>query len=54
VISKIFPAQYYMTITRTVFLKGGSFEILAPQFAALTIFAVAIVILSSLVYRERV
>ncbi|PKQ16302.1 MAG: hypothetical protein CVT67_05840 [Actinobacteria bacterium HGW-Actinobacteria-7] len=53
VVSRIFPAQYFMTITRTCFLKGGDFAILAPQFIALAIFAVVIVSASALVYRER-
>lgn len=53
VISRIFPAQYFMTITRTCFLKGGDFALLAPQFASLAIFAVVIIAASALVYRER-
>jgi len=52
-ISYIFPTRYFMTITRTIFLKGGGFDVLWPQFAALAAFAVIIVIASSLVYRER-
>ncbi len=43
-ISYLFPTRYFMVITRTIFLKGGSFAILWPQFAALAVFAVAIVV----------
>jgi len=52
-LSYIFPTRYFMTITRTIFLKGGGFDVLWPQFAALTVFAVVIVIASSAAYRER-
>lgn len=53
-VSFIFPTRYFMTITRTIFLKGGGLDVLWPQFAALTAFAVIIVVASSAVYRERV
>ena len=53
-LSFIFPTRYFMTITRTIFLKGGGFDVLWPQFAALATFAVVIVVASSVVYRERV
>lgn len=52
-ISYIFPARYFVTITRTIFLKGGGLDVLWPQFAALAVFAVVIVIASSAAYRER-
>jgi ABC-2 type transport system permease protein len=52
-ISYVFPTRYFMVIVRTIFLKGGSFAILWPQFAALGVFAVAIVVLAAATYRER-
>jgi ABC-2 type transport system permease protein len=52
-LSYLYPARYFMVITRTVFLKGGSLAVLWPQFAALAVFAVAIVTLAAGMYRER-
>jgi ABC-2 type transport system permease protein len=53
VLSYVFPTRYFMVITRTIFLKGGSFAVLWPQFAALAVFAVAIIVLAAASYRER-
>jgi ABC-2 type transport system permease protein len=52
-VSYLYPARYFMVITRTVFLKGGSFGVLWPQLAALAIFATLIIIASASLYRER-
>lgn len=52
-ISYLFPARYFMVITRTIFLKGGGLNVLWPQFAALAVFATLIVILAASLYRER-
>jgi len=52
-LSYLFPARYFMVITRTVFLKGGSLAVLWPQLAALTVFATLIVVLAASMYRER-
>jgi ABC-2 type transport system permease protein len=52
-ISYLFPARYFMVITRTIFLKGGGLEVLLPEVAALAIYAVAVLVLSSVLYRER-
>lgn len=52
-LSYLFPARYFMVITRTVFLKGGSFALLWPQIAALTVFAIVIVVMAASMYRER-
>jgi ABC-2 type transport system permease protein len=52
-ISYLFPGRYFMVITRTVFLKGGSIALLWPQIAALAIFAFAIIVLAASMYRER-
>jgi ABC-2 type transport system permease protein len=52
-LSYLYPARYFMVVTRTIFLKGGGFSVLWPQLAALTIFAVVITALAALLYRER-
>jgi len=52
-LSYFYPARYFMTISRTVFLKGGSPAVLMPQVAALAVFAVIIVVLAASIYRER-
>lgn len=52
-ISYLFPSRYMTVISRTVFLKGGGWDVLWPQIAALAVYAVVIITLSSLLYRER-
>jgi ABC-2 type transport system permease protein len=52
-LSYLFPARYFMVITRTVFLKGGSLGVLWPQLGALAVFATLIIIASASLYRER-
>jgi ABC-2 type transport system permease protein len=52
-LSYLFPARYFMVITRTVFLKGGGMSVLWPQMAALAVFAVVITVLAAALYRER-
>jgi ABC-2 type transport system permease protein len=52
-LSYLYPARYFMVITRTIFLKGGGVSVLWPQFAALTAFAVLITVFAASLYRER-
>jgi ABC-2 type transport system permease protein len=52
-LSYLYPARYFMAITRTIFLKGGGMEVLWPDMLALVIFAVAIISLAAGLYRER-
>jgi ABC-2 type transport system permease protein len=52
-LSYLFPARYFMTICRTIFLKGAGFSALWPDYAALTLWAVLIVVLAASLYRER-
>lgn len=52
-LSYLFPGRYFMVITRTIFLKGGSFAVLWPQIAALAVFAVLIIVFAASLYRER-
>jgi ABC-2 type transport system permease protein len=53
VLSYLYPARYFIEITRTIFLKGGGLEVLWPQYLALCVFAVAIVTLAASLYQER-
>jgi ABC-2 type transport system permease protein len=53
VLSYLYPARYFIAITRTIFLKGGGMDVLWPDMLALVIFAVAIVTLAASLYRER-
>ena len=52
-VSYLFPARYFMVITRTIFLKGGWIDVLWPQVLGLAVYAVVVLTLSSLLYRER-
>lgn len=52
-LSYLYPARYFMVVTRTIFLKGGGMSVLWPQIAALTVFAVVITVLAASIYRER-
>jgi len=52
-ISYLYPARYFMTITRTIFLKGGSLAVLLPSLVALAIFASLTIVIAALMYRER-
>jgi ABC-2 type transport system permease protein len=52
-LSYLYPARYFIAITRTIFLKGGGMEVLWPDMLALVIFAVAIISLAASLYRER-
>ncbi len=52
-LSYLYPARYFMVVTRTIFLKGGGLSVLWPQLAALAIFAVVMTALAALLYRER-
>lgn len=52
-LSYVFPGRYFVEITRTIFLKGGGLEVLWPQMAALSVFAVVLLTLAAGLYRER-
>jgi len=47
------PLRYFIEICRGVFLKGSSFQILWPQFAALAIYGFAVMLLSARRFRKR-
>jgi ABC-2 type transport system permease protein len=50
----VFPARYYMTVNRTLFLKGSGLDVLYPEIAALAIYAVVTITLSALLFKKRV
>ncbi|MEI7813408.1 MAG: ABC transporter permease [Coriobacteriia bacterium] len=52
-LSYLYPARYFMVVTRTVFLKGGGLSVLWPQLAALAGFAVLMTTFAAFLYRER-
>jgi ABC transporter DrrB family efflux protein len=52
-ISYLYPARYFIDITRMIFLKGSGFDVMWPDMVALGAFAVIIVSLAASLYRER-
>ncbi len=50
----IFPARYFMTISRTVFLKGSGIGVLGPELTALGIYAALTLVLSASTFKKRV
>lgn len=52
-LSYLFPARYMTVVARTIFLKGGGWDVLWPEIASLAVYAVVVITLSSLLYRER-
>lgn len=52
-LSYVFPGRYFMTICRTVFLKGAGLSALWPEYLTLAVWAAAIIALASSIYRER-
>ena len=51
--SYLFPGRYMVIIVRTLFLKGGGWDVLWPQFAMLAAYAVIALTLASLSYRRK-
>lgn len=47
------PLRYFMEIVRGIFLKGAGFSVLWPQILALTVYGVAIVLLSTARFHKR-
>jgi ABC-2 type transport system permease protein len=52
-LSYAFPGRYMVAVSRGVFLKGAGFAELWPQMAALTAYALVVLLASSLLYRRR-
>lgn len=52
-LSYLFPGRYMVTISRSVFLKGASWDVLGPQLLALVVHAVVSLTLASLLYSRR-
>jgi len=53
VITHLIPARYYMAILRNVFLKGTSLISMWRDFLGLTLFALFLAIVASLVFKKR-
>jgi ABC-2 type transport system permease protein len=47
------PLRYFMEIVRGIFLKGAGFSVLWPQILALTVYGVAVVLLSAARFHKR-
>ena len=52
-ITRILPARYYVSILRSVFLKGAAVQLLAGDMVALGIIAVALIILATRAFQKR-
>ncbi|MGE5558369.1 MAG: ABC transporter permease [Bacillota bacterium] len=52
-LSYLVPARYFLVSLRGVFLKGVGFEILWPEFLALTIFACILLTMAALRFKKR-
>lgn len=52
-ISYAFPARYMITISRGVFLKGAGFAELWPELASLAVYALVMIVVSSVLYGRR-
>lgn len=52
-VSYLFPGRYMVVIARSVFLKGGGFDVLWPQIGALAIYALVTLALASVLYSRR-
>jgi len=52
-ISYAFPARFMVTISRGVFLKGAGFTELWPEMAALALYALVMLLISSVLYGRR-
>jgi len=51
-ISYAIPARYYIVITRGLFLKGTGLSVLWPELVAMTVFALAMVLIASSRFRQ--
>jgi ABC-2 type transport system permease protein len=54
VVTYAFPARYFMTINRTVFLKGSGLSVLWPEFLGLLVYAVLTISLAAVTFKKRV
>ncbi|HMK55338.1 MAG TPA: ABC transporter permease [Dissulfurispiraceae bacterium] len=52
-VTYIFPARYFVTISKGIFLKGNSAEMLAWEALLLTLFGIAVFILAVRKFRKR-
>jgi len=49
----LIPLRYFLVIIRGIFLKGVGLDVLWPQALALTVFGVAVLVLSALRFQKR-
>ena len=52
-VSRIIPGRYFIVALRGILLKGNGIEVLWPQFVALGLFALAMIVLSSGRFKRR-
>jgi ABC-2 type transport system permease protein len=52
-VSYFFPARYFVTAIRGIYLKGVGFEVLWPEALLLAVFATAIVGFSAARFQDR-
>jgi ABC-2 type transport system permease protein len=52
-ITRIMPARYYVSILRSVFLKGTAMRLLAGDMLALGIIAAALIVLATRAFQKR-
>jgi ABC-2 type transport system permease protein len=52
-ISRLVPGRYYIVTLRGIFLKGNGFVVLAPQIAALALFALVVVAVAVRKFKRR-
>ena len=52
-LSYAFPGRYMMVIARGVFLKGAGFAELWPQLASLSLYAIVVLVIASVLYGRR-
>jgi ABC-2 type transport system permease protein len=50
----IFPARYFMDISRGIVMKGIGLDLLWPQFVALALYTAIVFTAASLLFRKKV
>jgi ABC-2 type transport system permease protein len=52
-LSAVIPSRYFIVVLRGVLLKGNGFDVLWPNFAAMALFALVMILLSTVKFRRR-
>lgn len=50
----LFPGRYFVELSRGILMKEAGFEVLWPQFAALTVYTVLVFVLTTWLFRKKV